>query len=421
MKASTMEPLIEIKSLNKVFGQEKILDDINLTIYKNEFMVLLGASGCGKTTLLRIIAGLENSSPNFSATKSDTEILFQGKSINHLPPNKRPINMVFQSYAIFPNLSIYNNIAYGLKVKKFKRALIHEKVTRMLNLLEMERYQNQFPHELSGGQKQRVALGRALVLEPELLLLDEPLSALDAKLREYMQHELVDLQKRIGITFLMVTHDQREALSMADRITIMDQGRIVQTDTPEKIYTNPKNEFVYSFIGKINIFKGEVVKKEKLFDIIKISGLLDGGEDKAKEIKIKRTGTPLKGQVKLFLRPEAISLSQKPFVKPSQKPWQKSSAPSKDAPLTLSGKIVSRDFFGYQTQVKIKVKNHIITAYATKYTTKKTREKTKAKRNTTTIPANPLKNPSEAHSTLSDFSVGKTLYAQWNVKDMRVL
>ena len=238
-------PLIQIRSLVKKFGKDAAVNGVSLDIYDKEFLALLGPSGCGKTTLLRMLGGFENPTAG--------EILMDGKDLTRLPPNKRPLNMVFQSYAVFPHMNVQDNIAYGLRMDGVGKEEIKQRVQESLSLVRLESYATRFSHQLSGGQRQRVALARALVKRPRVLLLDEPLSALDAKLREAMQTELVKLQHTVGITFVVVTHDQDEALSMAERIAVMKDGEIKQLDSPRNLYEAPTNQFVADFIGRMNI------------------------------------------------------------------------------------------------------------------------------------------------------------------------
>ena len=243
-------PIIEISNVTKRFGSVvTAVDDVTLDIQPGEFFALLGPSGCGKTTLLRMLAGFE--------TPTTGEVRIAGKDMAGVPPNRRDVNMVFQSYAVFPHMTVAENVGYGLKVTATPRAEIESRVEEALGLVQLEGYGERKPDQLSGGQRQRVALARALVKKPQVLLLDEPLSALDAKLREAMQLELVGLQHAVGITFVIVTHDQDEALSMADRIAVMDSGRVRQVAPPEELYEFPSSRFVADFIGKMNLFQGE--------------------------------------------------------------------------------------------------------------------------------------------------------------------
>ena len=248
------EHLIDLKNICKEYDGVKVLKDINLYIRKKEFVTLLGPSGCGKTTTLRIIGGFE--------TPTSGELLFEGKEISHIPPYKRRVNTVFQKYALFPHLNVFDNIAFGLKLKKLPKSEIARKVDAMLDLVNLQGYGKRHVDALSGGQQQRVAIARSLVNEPEVLLLDEPLGALDLKLRKEMQLELKDMQQRLGITFLYVTHDQEEALTMSDTIVVMRDGNILQIGDPKRIYDEPANAFVADFIGESNILKGTMVRDE---------------------------------------------------------------------------------------------------------------------------------------------------------------
>jgi len=247
-----MPRLIELKNIVKDFGHQRVLDHVDLYIRQNEFLTLLGPSGCGKTTMLRIIAGFEQ--------PTHGDVLLEGKSILNTPPHKRPLNTVFQKYALFPHLNVAENIAFGLKIKKASKNLIKDKVSAMLKLVNLEGYDKRAVSALSGGQQQRVAIARALANEPEVLLLDEPLGALDLKLRKEMQVELKNMQQSLGITFVYVTHDQEEALTMSDTIAVMNEGKILQIETPTDIYNEPKNAFVADFIGESNIFPGNMVQ-----------------------------------------------------------------------------------------------------------------------------------------------------------------
>ncbi|MEC0230085.1 putative 2-aminoethylphosphonate ABC transporter ATP-binding protein [Paenibacillus alba] len=242
------EAYLSIQGVNKSFGSFSALKEIDIDIQKNEFICLLGPSGCGKTTLLRIIAGLEK--------PSHGRILVGGKDITALPPAKRNFGMVFQSYALFPNLTAYQNVAYGLQGKKFSKKDIDDKVREVLSLVDLLHLHDRYPAQLSGGQQQRIALARAIVLSPDFLLLDEPLSALDAKVRVKLREQICELQEKLGITTVMVTHDQEEALTMADRIVVMKNSEVVQIGTPEQVYDEPNSPFVADFIGSINFLQG---------------------------------------------------------------------------------------------------------------------------------------------------------------------
>ena len=246
--------LIELKGITKEFGDTKALDNVNLYIRKREFITLLGPSGCGKTTMLRIIGGFEY--------PDEGQVLFEGQDIADVPPYKRRVNTVFQKYALFPHLNVFENIAFGLRLKKMPKAEIAERVKRMLKLVNLEGFEKRSVDAMSGGQQQRIAIARALVNEPEVLLLDEPLGALDLKLRKEMQIELKEMQQKLGITFVYVTHDQEEALTMSDTIAVMQGGRIQQIGDPKRIYDEPKNAFVAAFIGESNILKGTMIEDD---------------------------------------------------------------------------------------------------------------------------------------------------------------
>jgi spermidine/putrescine transport system ATP-binding protein len=250
-----MEKIIEFKNIVKSFDGEVVLKGINLDIYENEFVTLLGPSGCGKTTLLRILGGF--------LEQDNGEVYFEGQEISKVPPHLRNVNTIFQKYALFPHLNVYDNVAFGLKIKKMAKDVIEQKVYKMLELVGLAGFENRDISSMSGGQQQRVAIARALVNEPKVLLLDEPLAALDLKLRKEMQRELKRIQQEVGITFIFVTHDQEEALTMSDKIVVMRNGNIEQIGTPTQIYNEPANEYVANFIGESNIISG-VMKKDYL-------------------------------------------------------------------------------------------------------------------------------------------------------------
>ncbi len=251
--------LIDLVGITKSFDGEVVLDDLNLYIRENEFLTLLGPSGCGKTTTLRIMGGFE--------TPDKGKVIFNGADITNLPPNKRQLNTVFQKYALFTHMTIAENIAFGLKIKKKSKDYINDKIKYALKLVNLEGFENRMPDSLSGGQQQRIAIARAIVNEPKVLLLDEPLGALDLKLRQDMQYELIRLKNELGITFIYVTHDQEEALTMSDTIVVMNQGYIQQIGTPEDIYNEPQNAFVADFIGESNIFSATMVE-DRLVEIL---------------------------------------------------------------------------------------------------------------------------------------------------------
>ena len=248
------ESLVKLEGITKSYDGQMILDDLNLDIYQNSFVTLLGPSGCGKTTTLRIIGGFE--------TPDKGKVIFDGQDITSLPPHKRALNTVFQKYALFPNMTIEDNIAFGLKIKKKSKQYIKDKIAYALKLVNLKGYEKRMPDSLSGGQQQRIAIARAIVNEPKVLLLDEPLGALDLKLRQDMQYELIRMKKELGITFIYVTHDQEEALTMSDHIIVMNQGYIQQQGSPEKIYNEPENAFVADFIGDSNIIGATFIQDE---------------------------------------------------------------------------------------------------------------------------------------------------------------
>ncbi|EFA89760.1 ABC transporter ATP-binding protein [Peptoniphilus lacrimalis] len=270
--------VIELKNISKTFGDNVILKDFNLTIKKNEFLTLLGPSGCGKTTILRIIGGFE--------WPDKGRVIFNGKDITDDEPYQRKINTVFQKYALFPHLNVFDNVAFGLKIKKLSKKVIENKVKQSLKLVGLNNFQNRNIDSLSGGQQQRVAIARALVNEPEVLLLDEPLGALDLKLRQDMQYELKKIQKQVGITFIYVTHDQEEALSMSDTIVVLNDGIIQQKDDPVSIYNEPKNAFVADFIGESNIIKGKMIEDYKVEFQGHVFDCVDKGFEKNEEVDI---------------------------------------------------------------------------------------------------------------------------------------
>ena len=255
------QAILNLEHLSKSFDGKKILDDLSIDIGKNEFVTLLGPSGCGKTTTLRMIGGF--------ITPDEGRVIFEGKDITHLSPDKRHINTVFQKYSLFSHMSVADNIAFGLKLKKKSSAYIQDKIKYALKLVDLEGFEDRHPMSLSGGQQQRIAIARAIVNEPKVLLLDEPLGALDLKLRQDMQKELIKIKNELGITFVFVTHDQEEALTMSDRIIVMNQGLIQQVGTPVDIYNEPENAFVADFIGESNIIDG-VMRKDFLVEILGI-------------------------------------------------------------------------------------------------------------------------------------------------------
>lgn len=272
------ENILELKNLNKSYGEQKVLDNLSLNIKKNEFLTLLGPSGCGKTTTLKIIAGFENADSG--------ELIFKNNDISTLPPYKRKVNTVFQKYALFPHMNIFDNIAFGLKLKKLPKDEIKNKVEEMLSLVDLKGFEKRSVDSLSGGQQQRVAIARALINKPEILLLDEPLGALDLKLRKEMQIELKKIQQEVGITFVFVTHDQEEALTMSDTIIVMNKGIIQQMGTPQDIYNEPANAFVADFIGESNILNGTMIDNFKVEFCNKTFECVDEGFEKMEPIDV---------------------------------------------------------------------------------------------------------------------------------------
>ncbi|GAA4938466.1 ABC transporter ATP-binding protein [Halioxenophilus aromaticivorans] len=287
---------LSLHKVSKHFGAFTAVSNVDLSINKGEIFALLGASGCGKSTLLRMLAGFENTSSG--------DILLDGSSINGLSPHQRPINMMFQSYALFPHMTVEQNLAFGLKQDKTPKVDIKQQVAAMLELVQMQHLSKRKPHQLSGGQQQRVALARALIKKPKLLLLDEPMGALDKKLRSRMQLEVVNIIESLGVTCVMVTHDQEEAMTMADRIAIMDAGEIKQVGTPDEIYEQPNSRYTAEFIGSVNIFDGAIVDDEA--DHVTVVS-----EDCPEPIYIGHGITCFEGQeVSVALRPEKVAISK---------------------------------------------------------------------------------------------------------------
>ena len=289
---------ISVRAVSKRFGDFTAVDRVSLDIGKGELFALLGSSGCGKTTLLRMLAGFEQ--------PSSGSILIDGQDMAGIPPYHRPVNMMFQSYALFPHMSVEQNIGYGLKHERMARSERADRVAAMLDLVQLRDYARRQPHQLSGGQRQRVALARALAKQPKLLLLDEPLGALDKKLREQTQFELANIQYETGITFVVVTHDQEEAMTLASRIAIMDRGTIRQLDTPKRIYEFPASRFVASFIGSVNLFAAELVRSDGDWAEIAVPEL--GVTLRAQQ----RGALPAKGALTCAFRPEKVRMSRRP-------------------------------------------------------------------------------------------------------------
>ena len=291
-------PYIRIEKVTKKFGDFVAVDDVSLKIYQGEIFCLLGASGCGKTTLLRMLAGFEE--------PTSGNIWIDGADMAGIPPYKRPVNMMFQSYALFPHMSVEQNVAFGLKQDKLPRGEITDRVNAILELVKMTQFAGRKPHQLSGGQRQRVALARSLVKQPKLLLLDEPLGALDKKLREHTQFELVNIQEKLGVTFVVVTHDQEEAMTLASRIGVMNHGEIVQVGTPGDIYEYPISRFVADFVGSVNMFEGSLIEDEP--DYVRVASKELGGNFYVNH----GVSAPPDATVWVALRPEKIVISRDP-------------------------------------------------------------------------------------------------------------
>lgn len=308
-----MENIVELKNISKSYEDNVVLDNFNLEIKKNEFLTLLGPSGCGKTTTLKIIGGFEFA--------DEGKVIFEGKDISDIPPYERSVNTVFQKYALFPHMDVYENIAFGLKIKNVNKDEIDERVKEMLKLVALKGFEKRKVESLSGGQQQRVAIARALINEPKVLLLDEPLGALDLKLRQEMQIELKRIQQKLGITFIFVTHDQEEALTMSDTIIVMNKGKIQQMGSPVDIYNEPENAFVAKFIGESNVLDGVMLDDFR----VKFSGIefecVDKGFDKNEEIEV-------------VVRPEDIKM-----VKPEEG--------------MLKGKVISSVFKGVHYEMEL--------------------------------------------------------------------
>ncbi|NLC66257.1 MAG: ABC transporter ATP-binding protein [Clostridium sp.] len=319
--------MIDLKNIKKVFKDNIVIENMNLYIKENEFLTLLGPSGCGKTTTLRIIGGFEN--------PTNGKVIIENKDMTHVMPYDRPVNTVFQKYALFPNMNIFENIAFGLRIKKTAKKEIEKKVKDILALVNLSGFEEREVDSLSGGQQQRVAIARALINEPKVLLLDEPLGALDLKLRKDMQLELKRIQERVGITFVYVTHDQEEALSMSDTVVVMDKGEIQQIGTPIDIYNEPKNIFVAEFIGDSNILEGIMEADYKVRFLGNSFECLDKGFNKDEEIN-------------LVIRPEDINITSKENT-------------------SLSGEITSVNFKGIHYEIIVKSNGYDFKIQSTKY------------------------------------------------------
>ena len=287
-------PIVRLTGVTKRFDDVVAVDSLDLDIYQGEFLTLLGPSGCGKTTVLRLIAGFEN--------LDEGELFMEGNRLNNIPPNKRGVNTVFQSSALFPHMSVFDNIAFGLKMKGYDKSRIAIEVREALNIVKLEGLESRKPHQLSGGQQQRVAMARAIVNKPKVLLLDEPLSALDYRLRQEMQIELKRLHRQLGITFVFVTHDQEEAISMSDRIAVMNNGRVEQLGSPTEIYEEPANMFVAQFVGEINVFAARVVSAAADSAVVDIHG---------QQFTVQNRKAFVAGQsVAVLLRPEDLLVTR---------------------------------------------------------------------------------------------------------------
>ncbi|MBD8553414.1 ABC transporter ATP-binding protein [Rhizobium sp. CFBP 8762] len=324
----TSKPFISFRNVTKRFGDFTAVDDLSLDIYHREFFALLGASGCGKSTLLRMLAGFEQ--------PTSGEIILDGQSLAGTPPYRRPVNMMFQSYALFPHMTVEKNIAFGLRQDGMPKPDIAARVAQMLKLVKMEKFAGRKPHQLSGGQRQRVALARSLAKQPKVLLLDEPLGALDKKLREETQFELMDLQQDLGLTFVVVTHDQEEAMTMADRIAVMSQGRVAQVATPAEIYEAPNSRFVADFIGDVNIFDGKVSSVEN--HVVQIE------TDIGFTVRMHSNETPAVGaQAGCIVRPEKLRVSR--------------AAPADASANAVQGELWDIAYLGDMTVYHAKLKN----------------------------------------------------------------
>ncbi|QYX57292.1 ABC transporter ATP-binding protein [Roseovarius sp. SCSIO 43702] len=328
-------PLIQFRNVTKRFGSFTAIDDQSFDIYAKEFFALLGPSGCGKTTMMRMLAGFE--------APTEGTILLGGQDMAPIPPNKRAVNMMFQSYALFPHLSVWDNIAFGLKRDRMPKQQIEERVAEMLKLTRLEKFAQRKPHMISGGQRQRVALARSLAKAPKLLLLDEPLGALDAKLRQDTQFELMDIQEKTGTTFVIVTHDQEEAMTVASRVAVMDHGKIIQADTPANIYEAPNSVYVADFIGDVTIIEGRVTRREDGYDLRFAEG--------QPELHVKSDRSLNDGQTGyIAIRPEKVAIS-------AEKP--------QDAANAVRGTILDIAYLGNLSTYHVKLPNgQIIKAQA---------------------------------------------------------
>jgi ABC-type Fe3+/spermidine/putrescine transport system ATPase subunit len=324
-----MPPFLELDRVSKRFGETAALRDCNLAVNEGEFLTLLGPSGCGKTTTLRLIAGFLT--PDEGEIRVGSTVL--SSPTRHVPPERRNIGMVFQSFAVWPHMSVYDNIALPLRIRGRPRSEIETRCAEVLRLCRLEAQRDRDPHQLSGGQLQRVALARALVYQPALILLDEPLSNLDAALREEVRRELHTIHKMIGGTFVLVTHDQVEAMSMSDRVVVMNQGRIQQIGTPREIYQSPRTDFVAQFVGSANMFQGEVDGGDAGHVRVRVNGI--------ELVAARRADAPVTGQAAVVIHPEAISLARR--------------TAAADGPNVLDGKVLDLAFLGRIQEVMVEV------------------------------------------------------------------
>jgi putrescine transport system ATP-binding protein len=324
-----MKPFIQFENVSKHFGDFAAVDRVSLEIEEGEFFSILGGSGCGKTTLLRMLAGFEELSTG--------RILIDGEDVSNMPAHRRPVNMMFQSYALFPHMNVENNIAYGLKQDRIEKAEIKDRVADVLELVQMSEFAQRKPRQLSGGQQQRVALARALVKRPKVLLLDEPLAALDKKLRENTQFELANIQHQTGITFVLVTHDQEEAMMLSSRIAIMNQGQFSQVGTPSEIYEFPKNRFTADFIGSINSFEGTVTEIDKNLMSVSVAAL---------DTMLQ---APTKSEINVG---DAVCVAVRP-----EKIWISRQAPDPEGRTILTGMVDDQGYFGNLSLYRVRLPN----------------------------------------------------------------
>ena len=322
-----MRNIVEIKNINLFFGNNHVLKDVNIQIKEKDFFTFLGPSGCGKTTLLRLIAGFEKSQTG--------EVFIDGKEISNLSPWERNVGMVFQNYALWPHMSVFKNISFGLEEKKFSKIEITEKVREILKLVDLVDFSERYPYQLSGGQQQRVALARTLIVKPKVLLLDEPLSNLDAKLRTEMREELLKMHQKLGITIIFVTHDQEEANSMSDSIAVFDKGIVQQIGNPTDLYDNPKNLFVANFLGTTNVIEGSIYKD-----------ICGNYFKSSKDLIIRNILNSEIGNCKILLRPQNIYLEKKN----NQNLYQE-----------FDAKIISKEFLGNMMRYTVNSNDHILT------------------------------------------------------------